>query len=124
MAVFTSPLTRDALLTELFGNLLILEAIPAPERKILGARGALSHDAGRVRLLAFWTVPLVEARLATRLKPFFRQRRGLVAYNAQRTPLTPAVFASILRIGVRLHAVLTHESKSRTLSSTTRFPQC
>ena len=61
MAVFTSALTRDAPSTELFGNLRILETIPAPERRIRGARGALSYDAGRVRLLTFWTVPLVEA---------------------------------------------------------------
>ena len=62
MAVFTSALTRDAPSTELFGNLRILETIPAPERRIRGARGALSYDAGRVRLLTFWTVPLLEAR--------------------------------------------------------------
>ena len=73
MAVFTSALTRDAPSTELFGNLRILETIPAPERRIRGARGALSYDAGRVRLLTFWTVPLVEARKArtsTLFSPF------------------------------------------------------
>ena len=122
MAVFTSALTRDAPLTELFGNLLILETIPAPERRIRGARGALSYDAGRVRLLTFWTVPLVEAGLAARLIAFFLLCRLLIANNALRTLLPPAFFASKLRVGMRLHADLTHQNRSRTLSSTTRFP--
>ena len=124
MAVFTSHLTRDALLTELGGNLLILETVPAPERRIRGAPGALSHDAGWGRLRTFWTKPLVEAVLATRLKPLLSLRLVVVAHNALRIPLPPACFASITRIWVRLDADLTYHNRSGTFSLTTRFPCC
>ena len=124
MAVFTSDLTRNALLTELVGNLFIPETIPAPERRIRRAPGALRYDAGWVRLRTFWTKPLVEANLAARLEPLSSLGLVVVANNTLRIPLPPACFASILRIGVGLHAHLTYQNSSRTLGSTTRLPTC
>ena len=72
------------------------------------------------------TITIRQARLAARpiVRTLLCDREGRVAGNAPRAPLPPAFFAAILRIGVGLYADLTYQNRSRTLSSTTRFPKC